>query len=236
LSCSYCATGTHAASGPKSAHGKSRQDRDVTRDVTDGLEVAALHFDDDHVDDGLMVALANGLLALRRLPGRIFHCRAKLGGVGAARLLDRLLEQIEQAVGVRAEQVRIERAASLILVYPVYWWSMPGLLKGWIDRVFANGWAYDEGADGKLVKRLHHMRVHLVAIAGADLRTYARHGYFGAMKTQIDHGIFDYCGARVVASELLVGAATKNPAADLEAARTIGHKIFRQQPAAKAAA
>lgn len=34
----------------------------------------------------------------------------------------------------RAEQLRIERAANLILVYPVYWWSMPGLLKGWIDR------------------------------------------------------------------------------------------------------
>lgn len=36
-----------------------------------------------------------------------------------------------------------------MLVYPVYWWSMPGLLKGWIDRVFTNGWAYDEGPDAK---------------------------------------------------------------------------------------
>jgi NAD(P)H dehydrogenase (quinone) len=26
------------------------------------------------------------------------------------------------------------------------------------------------------------------------------------MKTQIDHGIFDYCGARVVTSELLLEA------------------------------
>ena len=127
---------------------------------------------------------------------------------------------------VVAEQARIDRADALVLVYPVYWWSMPGLLKGWIDRVFANGWAYDEGPDTKLVKKLHHLRVHLVAIAGADMRTYARHGYFGAMKTQIDHGIFDYCGARVVTSELLVDSQSRDPAPLLDAASAIGRNVF----------
>lgn len=127
---------------------------------------------------------------------------------------------------VAAEQARIDRADALVLIYPVYWWSMPGLLKGWIDRVFANGWAYDEGPDTKLAKKLHHLRVHLVAIAGADMRTYARHGYFGAMKTQIDHGIFDYCGARVVASELLVDSQSRDPAPLLDAASAIGRNVF----------
>lgn len=127
---------------------------------------------------------------------------------------------------VAAEQARIDRADALVLVYPVYWWSMPGLLKGWIDRVFANGWAYDESPDTRLVKKLHHLRVHLVAIAGADMRTYARHGYFGAMKTQIDHGIFDYCGARVVASELLVDSQSRDPAPLLDAASAIGRNVF----------
>ncbi|AZO65467.1 NAD(P)H-dependent oxidoreductase [Mesorhizobium mediterraneum] len=128
---------------------------------------------------------------------------------------------------VAAEQARIDRADALVLVYPVYWWSMPGLLKGWIDRVFANGWAYDEGPDAKLVKRLRHLRVHLVAIGGANLRTYARHGYFGAMKTQIDHGIFDYCGASVVTSELLLGSETQDPASHFSAARAIGGNLFK---------
>ncbi|MER8826274.1 NAD(P)H-dependent oxidoreductase [Mesorhizobium sp. M0938] len=128
---------------------------------------------------------------------------------------------------VAAEQARIDRADALVLVYPVYWWSMPGLLKGWIDRVFANGWAYDEGPDAKLVKRLRHLRVHLVAIGGANLRTYARHGYFGAMKTQIDHGIFDYCGASVVTSELLLGSETQDPASQLAAACAIGGNLFK---------
>ncbi len=41
---------------------------------------------------------------------------------------------------VRREQQRVERAAAVVLVYPVYWWGMPGLLKGWIDRVLNFGW------------------------------------------------------------------------------------------------
>lgn len=113
-----------------------------------------------------------------------------------------------------------------MLVYPVYWWSMPGLLKGWIDRVFSNGWAFDFSPDTRLVKKLGDLRVHLVAIAGSDAGTYARHGYFGAMKTQIDHGIFGYCGACVVTSELLLESETQDPASHLAAARAIGRDLF----------
>lgn len=136
---------------------------------------------------------------------------------------------------VAAEQARIDRADELVLVYPVYWWSMPGLLKGWIDRVFANGWAYDEPPGGRLVKKLQRLRVHLVAIAGADARTYARHGYFGAMKTQIDHGIFDYCGARVVTSELLLDSQAQDQASSLDAARAIGRDLFNRARGREAA-
>jgi NAD(P)H dehydrogenase (quinone) len=125
-----------------------------------------------------------------------------------------------------AEQARIDRADALVLVYPVYWWSMPGLLKGWIDRVFANGWAYDESPDTGLVKKLHRLKVHLIGIGGADERTYVRHGYFDAMKTQIEHGIFDYCGARVVTSQFLLETQIQNPAPHLETAHAIGRNLF----------
>ncbi|MGV8888289.1 MAG: NAD(P)H-dependent oxidoreductase [Pseudomonas sp.] len=127
---------------------------------------------------------------------------------------------------VVAEQARIDRADALVLVYPVYWWSMPALLKGWIDRVFANGWAFDFGADAMLEKKLGHLRVHLIGVGGADAATYARHGYAEAMKTQIDHGIFDYCGAQVVTSELLLESEIRDPAVHLDAARALGRELF----------
>ena len=127
---------------------------------------------------------------------------------------------------VLAEQARIDRADALVLVYPVFWWSMPALLKGWIDRVFSNGWAYDFDGD-KTLKKLGRLRVHLVALGGADARTYERHGYGAAMKTQIDHGIFDYCGATVAGSALLLESESSDPAMQLQAARELGQGLFR---------
>lgn len=132
--------------------------------------------------------------------------------------------EIAQPADIAAEHARIDRADALVLVYPIYWWSMPALLKGWIDRVFANGWAYDELEDMKTVKKLGHLPVHLVALAGADLRTFARHGYYGAMRMQIDHGIFGYCGAPVVTSELLV--PVPDMSAHLDTARALGGRLF----------
>ena len=137
------------------------------------------------------------------------------------------LKQAASSADVVAEQARIDRADALVLVYPVYWWSMPGLLKGWIDRVFINGWAYDEIPGGKLEKKLGRLPVHLVALGGADQRTYERHGYSGAMKTQIDHGIFDYCGARVVTSELLLPSDTQDAGAQLDTAQAIGGRLLQ---------
>lgn len=127
---------------------------------------------------------------------------------------------------VAAEQARIDRADALVLVYPIYWWSFPALLKGWIDRVFTQGWAYEDGADGKVSKKLQRLQVHLVANGGADQGTMDRHGYAKAMTTQIDHGIFDYCGARVLSSSLLLASDPGFPAAHLDTALDIGRRII----------
>ncbi|MCP2072394.1 UNVERIFIED_ORG: NAD(P)H dehydrogenase (quinone) [Pseudomonas lini] len=127
---------------------------------------------------------------------------------------------------VLAEQGRIERADALVLVYPIYWWSMPALLKGWIDRVFSNGWAFDFSLDQPLRKKLQRLRVHLVEVGGADADAFLRHGYGEAMTTQIEHGIFDYCGARVVSSQRLLESETLDPALHLDTANLIGQRLF----------
>ncbi|WP_295476697.1 NAD(P)H-dependent oxidoreductase [uncultured Pseudomonas sp.] len=127
---------------------------------------------------------------------------------------------------VLAEQRRLDRADALVLVYPIYWWSFPAILKGWIDRVFTSGWAYAERPDGSLEKKLGHLDVHLLAVGGANLRTFARHGYFAAMRTQIDHGIFDYVGAPVRSSELLLHPEAGFPDTALATARRIGQQVF----------
>lgn len=53
---------------------------------------------------------------------------------------------------------------ALVLVYPTWWSGQPAMLKGWIDRVWVVGVAYDlpEGAN-RIRPRLHNVR-RLVAI------------------------------------------------------------------------
>ncbi|KAA8997672.1 NAD(P)H-dependent oxidoreductase [Affinibrenneria salicis] len=128
---------------------------------------------------------------------------------------------------VVAQQSRIDNADALVLVFPIYWWSMPGLLKGWIDRVFSSGWAYEDTADGNVIKRLEHLPVHLIALGGASQKTFEKHAYADAFNAQIVHGIFDYCGAPVATSEMLLMPEMKTPEACLDAARRIGRRIFR---------
>ena len=139
------------------------------------------------------------------------------------------LQTATPAPDILAEQARIDRADRLVLVYPVYWWSFPALLKGWIDRVFTNGWAYGYGEGDR--KKLRRLEVVLIAVAGADAGTYARHGYFGAMRTQIDHGIFDYCGARVVRHELLLESHGESQRANLDLAHSLGRSLAMRRAA-----
>ncbi len=103
---------------------------------------------------------------------------------------------------VRREQARVEAADGLAFVFPVYWWSFPAILKGWVDRVFAQGWAYDFTPE-RSVGLLKDRPTLVLATAGSTAATYRKYGYHGAMQRQIDVGIFGYCGIADVRMEFL---------------------------------
>lgn len=129
---------------------------------------------------------------------------------------------------VRAEQERIDRADHLVLVFPMYWWSMPALLKGWIDRVFVGGWAYDITADSGFVKKLDRLTVHLVALAGDDADSFERHGIDTAFRTQIERGIVEYCGATVGSTTFLHETDTRSRDELAAEAQDLGERIAAQ--------
>lgn len=49
-------------------------------------------------------------------------------------------------IDVAAEQKLIEAHGTLILQFPIYWFSCPPLLKQWLDSVFTHGWAFGSSA------------------------------------------------------------------------------------------
>ncbi len=59
-----------------------------------------------------------------------------------------------------AEQVaRLRAAEALVLVFPTWWFAFPAMLKGWFDRVWAPGVAYDHATDlGAIRPRLENLR------------------------------------------------------------------------------
>lgn len=92
-----------------------------------------------------------------------------------------------------SEQV-MEMAASLtdaevaIVVFPVWWYTLPAMLKGYIDRVWNYGLVY--GAD----KRLPWSSVQWVALVGGSQRNFEKRSHHTRLAELLVDGIASYCG------------------------------------------
>jgi glutathione-regulated potassium-efflux system ancillary protein KefF len=49
-------------------------------------------------------------------------------------------------IDVAAEQKALANAQLVVWMHPLYWYSVPSLLKHWFDKVLEFGWAYGDGA------------------------------------------------------------------------------------------
>jgi len=74
-------------------------------------------------------------------------------------------------IDAAAERSALERARLVVWMHPVYWYSVPALLKHWFDQVLVPGWAYGEG--GTALRDKHCL---WVATTGADASAYAAGG------------------------------------------------------------
>ncbi|MFC9893092.1 NAD(P)H-dependent oxidoreductase [Nocardia sp. NPDC127579] len=125
----------------------------------------------------------------------------------------------EVPADVAREQRLVESADLVALLFPVYWWSLPALAKGWVDRVFSRGWAYENTATGT-GSALDEL--HFVGFAGVRADTYHRRGYRDALTLQLQHGIAGYSAIPNSSVELLYGTETSDPAAHRELATQAG--------------
>ena len=75
-------------------------------------------------------------------------------------------------IDVPAEQAALARARLVVWLHPVHWYSMPPLMKLWLDEVFAFRWAYGPGGQALRGKDLW-----LVASTGGPESSYRPDSY-----------------------------------------------------------
>lgn len=74
-----------------------------------------------------------------RVNRRLVEAARAVAGVEVCDLYDRYPDY---DIDVAAEQQRAGAADLIVLLHPVQWYSMPPLLKLWLDDVLTYGWAY----------------------------------------------------------------------------------------------
>lgn len=95
-------------------------------------------------------------------------------------------------------QRRLLEADVIIPVFPVYWFSIPAVLKGWIDRMWGYGFAY-----GRSKPKLAGKRMLWLGLIGAPDDDPYIPIIQETMDNQLREGISFYCGISEAAVKLL---------------------------------
>jgi NAD(P)H dehydrogenase (quinone) len=83
------------------------------------------------------------------------------------------------------------------VIYPLWWMAMPAIMKGYIDRVFSRGFAY-ETQPGAVRGLLSGRRAVVVTVSGAPLASLVEDGSWQAMQVLQDTHIFRAAGFDLV--------------------------------------
>ncbi|MEU6644892.1 NAD(P)H-dependent oxidoreductase [Saccharomonospora sp. NPDC046836] len=116
---------------------------------------------------------------------------------------------------ITAEQERIAWADTLVVQFPMWWFGMPAILKGWFDRVFVNGFAFGvkDPVSGRTLRYgdggLAGKRAMVVTTIGAREASFGPRGIHGELHDvlfPVHHGIFWYTGMSVLPPVAVYGA------------------------------
>lgn len=104
------------------------------------------------------------------------------------------------AQDIVAEQEKLLWADFLILQFPLWWFSLPAIMKGWVDRVFTTGFSY---GGGKLYDKggLKGKKAMLTLTTGGPASRYSPTGLNEDIEKilfAINHGILHFVGMEVL--------------------------------------
>ncbi len=101
----------------------------------------------------------------------------------------------ETPTDAKKYQEMITWADHLTFVYPLWWGQMPAMLKGFIDRIFASGFAFEYGETGPK-GLLNGKTAKLYISTGTPNEYYEQSGMFDAQRRINNEGVFGFCGIK----------------------------------------
>nr|WP_086938619.1 NAD(P)H-dependent oxidoreductase [Thaumasiovibrio occultus] len=113
---------------------------------------------------------------------------------------------------IEEELQKLEWCDLIIFQFPLWWFGMPAMLKGWVDRVLVMGRVYGGGRyyrDGAMTGK----RALLSVSAGGPVEAYTDgglHGDFDAILRPIQRGIFAFNGFSLLETHKVYGPARQS--------------------------
>jgi NAD(P)H dehydrogenase (quinone) len=118
------------------------------------------------------------------------------------------------AYDIETEQQKVEWCELMIWQFPLWWFSVPGILKGWVDRVFAMGRFY--GNDRLYENGVFSGRRAMLSLTtGGAEDAYIKDGFNGDifnMLKPVHRGVFGFTGFSVLRPQIVYGPARLSPA------------------------
>jgi len=94
-------------------------------------------------------AIADGVLnTLAELGHEVFYHDLYAEKFDPVALSEEITNESSLPDSVRQHIVELKQAGGIIIVHPNWWGTPPAILKGWVDRVLRNGFAYQFGEKG----------------------------------------------------------------------------------------
>ncbi len=101
---------------------------------------------------------------------------------------------------VTAEQEKVTWADTLIFIYPVWWSREPAIVKGWIDRVLSQGFAFQESSEG-IRGLLSGKRALVLCTFAASQDAVEKSGILEAMHICMAQATLGFCGIKPVTNQ-----------------------------------
>ncbi len=95
---------------------------------------------------------------------------------------------------IAIEQIDVVESEVIIFIFPIWWGGPPAILKGWFDRVFTEGFAFEEKEDNKIQGLLYKKKAIIFATSGSSIDNQEQRDIFSAIETILVKGTLNFCG------------------------------------------